>query len=132
PPSRYTYKETDSIIDGLALSLTLRGFGRGTAAVVLLKNRIEFLLIAPALGRIGVSTIPASWRSTVPEIEYLAKHSGATAIFFDADIADVIREAMPKLPNVPQKNLFVVGGSAAGFPSWEELLTKEQGEVPDA
>jgi fatty-acyl-CoA synthase len=122
----------DGIIDGLALSLSRRGFGRGTAALLLLKNRIEFMLLAPALGRIGVSTIPTSWRSTVPEIEYLAKHSGATAIFFDADIADVIREAMPKLPGVPQKNLFAVGGPAAGFASWEELRTREQGEVPDA
>jgi hypothetical protein len=71
---RYTDRQLNDRIDRIGLALTRRGFGRGASALILLKNRAEFLMIQPALGRIGSAAIPASWRSTVPEIAYLAEH----------------------------------------------------------
>jgi long-chain acyl-CoA synthetase len=128
---RYSYREMNESIDRIGLALSRRGIDRGASVLLLIKNRIEFLLIQPALGRVGASAVPASWRSTAPEIEYLAKHSGARAIFFDADIADTIREVAAQLA-IPKGNLVSVGGEVPGFVSLEEITDRERGEAPDA
>ncbi len=130
-PLQYTYREMNEVIDRVGLALSRRGITRGSGVLMLLKNRIEFLLIQPAIGRIGGRAIPASWRSTAPEIEYLARHSGAQAIFFDADIADTINEVAARL-SIPKRNLVSVGGEVPGFLSYEELIDRERGEAPDA
>jgi len=127
----YTYREMNEAIDRIGLALSRRALERGASVLLLIKNRIEFLLLQPALGRVGASAVPASWRSTAPEIEYLAKHSGARAIFFDADIADTVREAVTQLA-IPKSNLISVGGEVPGFVSLEELIDRERGEAPDA
>jgi fatty-acyl-CoA synthase len=127
----YSYWEVNESVDRIGLALSRRGVGRGSSALILLKNRCELLLIQPSLSRIGGSAIPASWRSTVPEIEYLAQHSGARAIFFDVEIAEMIREVAPKLPLVPRENLISVGGAAPGFVSLSELIERVRGEAPD-
>ncbi|MEO5729175.1 MAG: AMP-binding protein, partial [Byssovorax sp.] len=130
-PIQYSYREMNEAIDRIGLSLSRRGISRGTSVLMLVKNRIEFLLIQPAIGRIGGKAVPASWRSTAPEIEYLARHSGARAIFFDADIAETIREVAAKL-SIPKSHLISVGGEVPGFLSFEELIDRERGEAPDA
>ena len=127
----YTYREMNEAIDRIGLALSRRGISRGASVLLLIKNRIEFLLIQPALGRVGASAVPASWRSSGPEIEYLVKHSGARAIFFDADIADTIREIAPRLA-IPRGNLVSVGGEVPAFVSLEEISDRERGEAPDA
>ena len=128
---QYSYREMNEVIDRIGLSLSRCGVSRGTSVLILVKNRIEFLLLQPAIGRIGGKAVPASWRSTAPEIEYLARHSGARAIFFDADIAETIREVAAKL-SIPKSHLISVGGEVPGFLSFEELIDRERGEAPDA
>jgi fatty-acyl-CoA synthase len=127
----YSYREMNETIDRIGLAMSRRGIGKGAGALLLIKNRIEFLLIQPALGRIGGSAIPASWRSTAPEIEYLARHSSARVIFFDADIADTIREVAARL-SIPKSNFISVGGEVPGFASFEEIIDRERGEAPDS
>lgn len=131
PLRTYTYRELNEAIDQVGLALARRGVGRGNSALLLLKNRVEFVVIQAALSRIGARATPASWRSTVPEVAYLARHSGAKAVFFDADIAEMIREAAPALDSIPRTELFSVGGEAPGFTSFEELTRGVRGAAPD-
>jgi fatty-acyl-CoA synthase len=118
---RIAYGELDALADRIAAALVRRGVGRGSAAIVMLKNRIEYFVLSLANGRAGAASVTVSWRSTVPELEYLARHSGAEAVFFDASIADTIREAQPVLRGIPHRNFISVGGEVPGFPSLEEL-----------
>jgi fatty-acyl-CoA synthase len=67
----------------------------------------------------------------VPELEYLARHSGTEVVFFDADVADTLREAVPKLDGVPRRNFISVGGAVAGFPSLEEVIEAARGTHQD-
>ena len=127
---RLSYAEANELADRLALALARRGVGRGSAVLVLLKNRIELFVVGLAASRAGAATVNVSWRSTVPELEYLARHSGAEAVFFDADLAETVREAAKLLVDVPRRNFISVGGAAPGFPSLEELAAAERG-VPD-
>jgi fatty-acyl-CoA synthase len=128
---RLSYRATNELIDRVGLALARRGIGKGSAVLVLLKNRIEFFLIGPAANRIGASSVTVSWRSTVPEIEYLARHSGASAMFFDVDLADTVREVRGKLEGIPRRNYFSVGGEVAGFESLEGLVEHVRGEPED-
>jgi fatty-acyl-CoA synthase len=128
---RLSYAEADSLADRLALALVHRGVGRGSAVMVLLKNRVEFFVVGLAASRAGASTVTVSWRSTVPELAYLARHSGAEAVFFDADIADTIREAATVLVDIPRRNFIAVGGDVPGFPSLDEVVAAERGQLVD-
>ena len=92
---RITYGELDPLADRITAALRRRGVGRGSAALVMLKNRVEYFVLGLAAGRAGAAQVTVSWRSTVPEIEYLARHSGAEAVFFDAAVADTIRGGGP-------------------------------------
>lgn len=128
---RLTYAEVDDLADRIASVLVRRGVGRGSAVVIMLKNRVEFFVLGLAASRAGASTVTISWRSTVPELTYLARHSGAEAVFFDADIADTMREAARELTDIPRRNFISVGGASPGFPLLDELVPRERGEHAD-
>jgi fatty-acyl-CoA synthase len=101
---------------------------------MLLKNRVEFILIQPALSRLGGSAVTISWRSTAPEIEYIAKHAGARAIFFDKDCAAAVKDALTRLDPAIGDHAYSVGGKVPGFLSYDELMEAGAGlePAPDA
>jgi fatty-acyl-CoA synthase len=128
---RLSYGELDRLADRIAAALVRRGIGRGSAALVMLKNRIEHFVLGLGIARSGAAHVTVSWRSTVPELTYLARHSGAEAVFFDADVAETIREAAPLLRDIPRRNFVSVGGEMAGFPSLDELTAADHGHTAD-
>jgi fatty-acyl-CoA synthase len=128
---RLTYAEMDALADRVAVALAHRGLGKGSAVLIALKNRIELFVLGLAASRVGASAVPVSWRSTVPELAYLGRHSGAEAMFFDVDVAETIRGAVAALPGVPRRSFVSVGGEVPGFPSLEELVEGAHGTVGD-
>jgi len=128
---RLSYAEADALADRIAGALVRRGIGRGSAVLIMLKNRIEFFVLGLAANRAGASAVTVSWRSTVPELAYLAGHSGAEAVFFDADMADLVREAPAALTGVPRRNFISVGGAVPGFPSLDEIAAAERDAPAD-
>jgi acyl-CoA synthetase (AMP-forming)/AMP-acid ligase II len=132
PPERaYSFFEMNERMDRIGLALSRRGLGKGTAALLMLKNRPEFVMLQPGLGRIGGAAVSVSWRSTAPELEYVAKHSGARALFFDAEVADTVRAALPNLPGIPRDLCIAVGGKVEGFSDVDDLITGVHGLPPD-
>jgi acyl-CoA synthetase (AMP-forming)/AMP-acid ligase II len=126
----YSFFEIDDAMDRVSLALQRRGVGPGASVLLALKNRPGFLIVQVAANRAGAATVTASWRSTAPELQYLARHSGARALFFDADVADVVREAAPGFEGIPRENMFAVGGRVDGFSHLDELVA-ERGAAPD-
>jgi len=127
----YSFFELNALMDRVGQALSQRGLGRGSPVLLILKNRPEFVLVQSGLGRIGGAAVSISWRSTAPEIQYVAKHSGAQAIFFDAHVADIVRAAVAELPGIRRENIVSVGGAVEGFPSFESLIDKVTGVPPD-
>ncbi|MDQ3037202.1 MAG: AMP-binding protein [Myxococcota bacterium] len=120
---RTTYGELDRRIDRLASRLAREhGIGRGDAAVILMHNRAELIEVQAAMTRLGGAAVSASSRSTSAELEYVASHSGARAIFVDAELADVVKGARAKLGGVPDANVIVVGGERSDMTSYERLV----------
>jgi fatty-acyl-CoA synthase len=126
----YSFFELNDLMDRVGLALHRRGIGPGSSALVMLKNRPEFLILQPAIGRIGAGAVSVSWRSTARELEYVAAHSGAKVLFFDAEIAGVVREAAPLLAGIPRENMIAVGGDVDGFEGLEAFVA-ERGVAPD-
>ncbi|WP_437670950.1 class I adenylate-forming enzyme family protein [Sorangium sp. So ce131] len=126
----YSYFELNERIDRLGLALHRRGIGPGATALVALKNRPEFVISQVAIARVGWSAVTASWRSTPAELAYLAGHSGARLLLFDADVADMIREAAPRLEGIAREDMIAVGGRVPGFAHLDELV-EGGGAAPD-
>jgi fatty-acyl-CoA synthase len=132
PDRSFTFAEVNERLERLGAALTGRGFKKGSAVLMLLKNRVEFILIQPALGRLGASAVTISWRSTAPEIEYIAKNAGARAIFFDKDCAATVKDALSRLDPAIGDHAYSVGGRVEGFLSYDELVASGSGAAPDA
>lgn len=131
---RLTYRELDARIDRLAARLRHEhGVRRGDAAILLMHNRAEFVEVQAAMTRLGGAAVSASYRSTPDELEYLASHSGARALFVEAELAGPIVAARTRLTGIPDGNLFSVGGSHPGTMSYETLVAPGRlGAIEDA
>jgi acyl-CoA synthetase (AMP-forming)/AMP-acid ligase II len=129
----YSFYELNDLMDRIGAGLARVGVGPGVSVLIAVKNRPEFIMIQSAVARIGGAAVTASWRSTAPELEYLATHSGAKVIFFDAEIQDVIRELRASEAISSDTPFYAVGGRVEGFPSIEDLLAPISAEqaAPD-
>jgi len=117
-----SFRELDEEIDGIGNGLRAHGLGRGTRAVIMLKNRPELIALQPAMSRMGAGGVSISWRSTPSELTYLVNHSGAQAMFFEHDLAQVVSQALPSFESLRANRMFSVGGSVEGFPSYDALI----------
>ena len=120
----FTYAEIDSRIDRLATGLRRRGFRKGDAAVLMLKNRPECIEIGAAMSRIGGAGVAVSWRSTPAELAYVVSNSGARAIFFDVEMWPIVETAHAQCSKVAADALFSVGGTIADKTTTDELMAQ--------
>lgn len=118
----YSYFEVDQLIDRIAAGLASCGVRRNDAVMIALKNRPELVLLQAAIGRLGAAAVSVSWRSTPPEIEFIAANSGARALVFDATIEPTVTKAAPLLRGIDRSRMFAAGGQIPGFPAWDDLL----------
>jgi fatty-acyl-CoA synthase len=118
----YSYFEMDAQIDRIAAALARRGIGAGSSVLIMLKNRPELLMLQSGIGRLGASAVSVSYRSTPLELEYIAAHSGASAIFVDSDVAPSVEIALDQFTGPLAANVVVVGDRVSGATSFEEFL----------
>ncbi len=126
----YSFFEMNDVMDRIAVALARRGLGPRSAVLIALKNRPELIQLEGGVGRAGASAVAVSWRSTVAELEYLANHSGAKMVIFDAEIAETARALRERLPHLGDA-FFAVRGAPEGFSTFEELISDAAGEAPD-
>ncbi|TAK29287.1 MAG: AMP-dependent synthetase [Myxococcaceae bacterium] len=125
------FATADDRIDRLAAGLRRRGLKRRDAVALVLRNRPEFFEIEGAMARLGGSSVSVSWRSTPAELRYLLEHSGAKAVFFEHDLADVVEEAVKGLPTLPRDRLFAVDGDAPGMARYDDVLDARKSAEAD-
>jgi fatty-acyl-CoA synthase len=126
----WTFGAIDRRIDRLVAGLRARGFRPGDAAMSVLKNGPEVLVVGAAMSRLGGSSVSASWRSTPSELEYLLRNSGARAVFFQSELAGTVG-ALCDHAGLDRSRAFAVEGTVEGFASLDEILRDPPDDARD-
>jgi fatty-acyl-CoA synthase len=135
-----TYAQLDERMDRAGAGLGRRGLRRGDSVVIMMRNRPEFLEVQGGASRLGAAAVSVSWRSTPPELVYLANHCGARAMVFEADLWPTVEQARKSLPGIAARDFIAVGGEAPGCSRYEQdfldrpgaTLEPEKGVEQDA
>lgn len=91
PYKRYTYKELNDQVNRLASQMLSKGLRKGSKIIIYMPNVVEFSVVYFATQRIGAIVVPINAKFTLPEIEFIIKHSGAEALFVHELLYDGIK-----------------------------------------
>ncbi len=80
-----TFARLLSDVEALALALLDRGIRRGDRVGVMAENRYEWILIDQALASIGAPSVPRGSDTSLPEMEFILRHSGCKFCFAEDD-----------------------------------------------
>lgn len=123
--ARLSYAALDDQVERCAAGLARAGTGKGDRVALLLANRFEFVVANLACARIGAVAVPLNVRQQRPENEYAIAHCGATALIFEAELAD----RLPRPGTTKLARLWSCGGRARGAEPFEALLAP--GRAPE-
>jgi fatty-acyl-CoA synthase len=77
---RYTFRQIEARANALAAALHELGVEKGDRIALALPNWPEFVISMFAAARLGAIIVPLNPRYTVPELQYMLRHSEATVV----------------------------------------------------
>jgi acyl-CoA synthetase (AMP-forming)/AMP-acid ligase II len=77
---RLTYAQLDRQAEALAAALHELGIGRGDRVAIDLPNWPEFIISMFAAAKLGAVMVPLNPRYTVPELQYMLRHSESAVV----------------------------------------------------
>jgi long-chain acyl-CoA synthetase len=114
----FTYAELDRMAAVVASELAAEGIAVGDRVALFLGNGWEFLACAFACFRIGAIVVPIGTRQRRAELEFVLNDCGASALIFDAALANAVPPAeSTKLRIRP----FAVHGEVPGTRPFSDL-----------
>ncbi|MBI4672077.1 MAG: long-chain fatty acid--CoA ligase [Chloroflexi bacterium] len=123
-----TYKEWNDRANRAANAFAGLGVKPGDRVGLLMMNSPEFLECFFGLARIGAVVAPLNWRLAPPEIAFVAKDAGISALAFGPEYAQAVAGIRSELP---AHAYIAVGGDApAGDYSYAALLEAASAEQP--
>ena len=102
-------------------------FYPGDRIAVLLKNRMEYFEIYFGVSGFGGIVVPLNTRLGLPEILYILRHSGATAMVYEDVFGEVVQQI--KLQEKGVKHFVCVGKQGEDY-NYEALVQKGSPEPP--
>jgi O-succinylbenzoic acid--CoA ligase len=90
---RWTFAAFDRWASTVARALLARGLAPGDRIALLLRNRPEFVALAHAAPRVGVTLVLLNARLAAPELAWQIADSGAQLLIYDADTAALAETA---------------------------------------
>jgi fatty-acyl-CoA synthase len=102
---RLTYRQVHDRSTALAASLRELGIGAGDRVGVDLPNWTEFVISLFAVAKLGAVIVPLNPRYTVPELQYMLRHSEASAVvsaedFNGIDYLELFEGLLATLPEL--------------------------------
>jgi len=125
---RLDYAKLDRVADRLAGHLHRLGVARGDRVVLYLPNDREFVYALLATLRLGAAAVPVNVREQRPELAFILAQCGASAIVFDAALADRLPPPSAGLPPAVR----ISAGPAPGATALDELLETRSPAAPAA
>ena len=91
--ARYSYAELNARANRTARRLRERfGIAKGQRVAVLAENRVEFLDVLFACGKLGAILTPLNWRLAPPELAYILADCTPSLLLFSSEYAPVAAE----------------------------------------
>ncbi len=128
----FTYPELNQRVNRLANGLLSLGLEKGDKVAVFMENSIEIIEIYLATAKTGIVAVPINFRLVGKEVAYIVDNSDAKAIIVDNEFSPIIEGIKADLKNIPAENYIVVGKSAAGFRSYDQVMASAPDHEPDA
>jgi long-chain acyl-CoA synthetase len=113
-----TFEQYDARVNQVVRMLQELGVSPSDAVAVSFGNRPQFYEAAEALGRIGASMVPVSWRFKTDEVSYMLADSGAKLLLSEPNCEAVIGDVQVLSLDQYEAGLKTQAASAlAGTPS---------------
>jgi o-succinylbenzoate---CoA ligase len=96
--ARWTFVALDRWASAMACGLLSRGVAPGDRVALLLRNSPEFVALAHAAPRAGVTLVPLNTRLAAPELAWQLADSGACLLIYDAETAALAAAALAQPP----------------------------------
>jgi acyl-CoA synthetase (AMP-forming)/AMP-acid ligase II len=112
----FTYGEFCGRAYRLANALYDLGLKRQARVAILAQNSNAYIETYTAGEVAGYVTVAVNYRLAAPEILYILKDAGPTALIFDAEYADLVGEIRDQIPNL--QHLILIGRPGQPSPDW--------------
>jgi fatty-acyl-CoA synthase len=131
---KLTYRQVDDRSTALAASLKELGIEAGDRIAIDLPNWTEFVITLFAAAKLGAVIVPLNPRYTVPELQYMLRHSEASAVvsaedFNGVDYLELFEGFLSTLPEF--QYLVTVGEADLWYDDriyqFEDLLSSGEG-----
>ena len=125
-----TYAELNALVNRLAGGLAALGAQAGDRAVWCGPNSTPVLAFIHAARKLGLVAVPAAYRFTAEELQYVIDNSDATLVAVDAEHAAKVEAVRDQLPKV--REVVVFGGPAfEGARAWDDVVASGEDVEPE-
>ncbi|MBV8387277.1 MAG: acyl--CoA ligase, partial [Acidimicrobiia bacterium] len=125
-----TFSEVNAEVNRLVGGLQALDFKPGDRMVWCGPNSREVLVTIHAARKLGLTSVPLSYRFNAEEMHYIIDNSEAALVVVDAEQAPMVASIRDRLPNL--REVVVYRGEQAGFRTWEEVLAQGSAEEPES
>jgi acyl-CoA synthetase (AMP-forming)/AMP-acid ligase II len=130
-PSATSFADLEVHANQLAHALLDLGAERGDRIAWCGPNSLEVVTTFHATRKVGVTSVPVSYRFNAAEMQYVIDNSDATLVVVDAEQAQLVASVRDQLPKV--RAVLVYGGDAPeGCAEWDDVVpTQPATPVPE-
>src|SRR4051812_39518737 len=129
-PSATTFAELEADANRLARALLDLGGRRGDRVAWCGPNSLAVITMLHASRKVGLTSVPVSYRFNASEMQYVIDNSDATLVLVDAEQAPLVASVRDQLPKV--RAVLVFGGVApAGCVHWDDVVATQQPAPPE-
>src|SRR3954454_22710399 len=124
----FTFKDVNAEVNRLVGGLRSLGFKPGDRMVWCGPNSREVLVTIHAGRKLGLVSVPLSYRFNAEEMHYIIDNSEAALVIVDAEQAPLVASIRKDLPKL--REVVVYRGKQEGFRTWEDVLAEGTEEEP--
>ncbi len=129
-PSATSFAELEAEANRLARALLTLGARRGDRVAWCGPNSLAVITTFHATRKVGVTSVPVSYRFNAAEMQYVIDNSDATVVLVDAEQAPLVASVRDQLPKV--RAVLVFGGDAPeGCVRWDDVVASQEPTPPD-
>ena len=126
-----TYAELNTTVNRVASGLLGLGIRPGERAVWCGPNSTPVLAFIHAARKAGLVAVPAAYRFTAEELQYVTDNSDAVLVVVDAEHAPKVEAVRDQLPKVREVVVFD-GAPFDGARAWDDVVAAGEDVEPDA